>query len=175
MSQEIQHYFTIFADDFGVFDTHTYDWFLHPVVTPTAIKEMRHHYQLPRTIATYNALFDRVNKATLDYLTVNFAGRHTGRQFLLALQDEMQGKTPLAYNNKILIKILHRLKFDVSDFIRYYHFAQSSLIKEQKNFHSEHLTTLPSTLIYFIDDVMMVDALAQRQIFAFLNEKTAER
>ena len=119
MSQEIQHYFTIFADDFGVFDTHTYDWFLHPVVTPTAIKEMRLSYQLPKTIPTYNALFDRVNKVTLDYLTVNFAGRHTGRQFLLALQDEMQGKTPLDYNNKVLISILHRLRFDVSDFIRY--------------------------------------------------------
>ena len=175
MSQEIQHYFTIFADDFGVFDTHTYDWFLHPVVTPTAIKEMRLSYQLPKTIPTYNALFDRVNKVTLDYLTVNFAGRHTGRQFLLALQDEMQGKTPLDYNNKVLIRILHRLRFDVSDFIRYYHFAQTSLIQEQKNFHSERLTILPSTLIYFQDDVIRIDALAQRQIFAFLNETTAER
>mgnify|MGYP006992093940 CR=1 FL=1 len=175
MSQEIQHYFTIFADDFGVFDTHTYDWFLHPVVTPTAIKEMRLSYQLPKTIPTYTALFDRVNKVTLDYLTVNFAGRHTGRQFLLALQDEMQGKTPLDYNNKVLIRILHRLRFDVSDFIRYYHFAQTSLIQEQKNFHSERLTILPSTLIYFQDDVIRIDALAQRQIFAFLNEKTAER
>ncbi|MBR6896518.1 MAG: dithiol-disulfide isomerase [Lactococcus sp.] len=175
MSQEIQHYFTIFADDFGVFDTHTYDWFLHPVVTPTAIKEMRLSYQLPKTIPTYNALFDRVNKVTSDYLTVNFAGRHTGRQFLLALQDEMQGKTPLDYNNKVLIRILHRLRFDVSDFIRYYHFAQTSLIQEQKNFHSERLTILPSTLIYFQDDVIRIDALAQRQIFAFLNEKTAER
>ena len=175
MSQEIQHYFTIFADDFGVFDTHTYDWFLHPVVTPTAIKEMRLSYQLPKTIPTYNALFDRVNKVTLDYLTVNFAGRHTGRQFLLALQDEMQGKTPLDYNNKVLIRILHRLRFDVSDFIRYYHFAQTSLIQEQQNFHSERLTILPSTLIDFQDDVIRIDALAQRQIFAFLNEKTAER
>ena len=87
----------------------------------------------------------------------------------------MQGKTPLDYNIKVLIRILHRLRFDVSDFIRYYHFAQTSLIHEQKNFHSERLTILPSTLIYFQDDVIRIDALAQRQIFAFLNEKTAER
>ena len=48
-------------------------------------------------------------------------------------------------------------------------------IQEQKNFHSERLTILPSTLIYVQDDVIRIDALAQRQIFAFLNEKTAER
>lgn len=175
MSQEIQHYFTIFADDFGVFDTHVYDWFLHPVVTPSAVRDIRQRYQLKTDTATYNAVFNRIYKVTLDYLTVNISGRHTGRRFLLALQEEMAGLTPLDYDNHVLIRILHRLKFHVSDFIKHYSLAKTSLIKEQQNFHSEQLSILPSTFIYYEDDVIKLEALAQRQIFAFLNEKTAER
>lgn len=175
MGQEIQHYFTIFDDDFTNFETQTYDWFLHPVVTPAAIRKIQDTYRLTKDIDTYNKIFNRIYKVTLDYITVNFSGRHSGRSFLLALQEEMAGLSPLDYDNRILLKLLHRLKFDVSEFVKYYPYAKTSIIDEQRNFNSESLTVLPSTFIYFQNDVLKIESLAQRQIFAFLNEKTAER
>ncbi|HCN74572.1 DsbA family protein [Pseudolactococcus plantarum] len=175
MGQEIQHYFTIFDDDFANFDTQTYDWFLHPVVTPAAIRKIQNRYHLKQDIATYNKIFNRIHKVTLDYFTVNFSGRHSGRSFLLALQEEMRGLTPLSYDNHVLLALLHRLHFDVSEFIKYYPYAKSSISVEQKNFNSEQLTVLPATFIYYQDDVIKIESLAQRQIFDFLNEKTAER
>lgn len=175
MGQEIQHYFTIFDDDFTSFETQTYDWFLHPVVTPAAIRQIQDTYHLTKNIETYNKIFNRIYKVTLDYITVNFFGRHSGRSFLLGLQEEMDGLSPLDYNNRILLKLLHQLKFEVSEFIKYYPYAKTSIIEEQRNFNSEGLTILPSTFIYYQDDVIKIEALAQRQIFALLNEKTAER
>lgn len=175
MAQEIQHYFTIFDDDFANFDTQTYDWYLHPVVTPAAIRKIQSIYHLTQDINTYNKIFNRIHKVTLDYFTVNFFGRHKGRTFLLALQEEMQGLTPLNYDNRILLNLLHRLKFDLSEFIKFYPYAKNSIISEQKNFNSEHLTVLPATFIYCQDDIIKIESFAQRQIFDFLNKKTAER
>lgn len=175
MGQEIQHYFTIFDDDFTNFETQTYNWFLHPVVTPGAVKKLQKTYHLTQDIATYNRLFNRIYKVTLDYITVNFSGRHTGRSFLLALQEEMLGLSPLNYDNRILLNLLHQLNFDVSEFIKYYPYAKTSIIDEQRNFNSEGLTVLPATFVYYLYDVIKIESLAQRQIFDFLNEKTAER
>lgn len=64
-----------FNDDFSYFDTEVHDWFLNPVVTPTAVKDIREAYQLTKDVTTYNAVLDRVYKATLDFMTVSFAGR----------------------------------------------------------------------------------------------------
>ncbi|MDR1605943.1 MAG: DsbA family protein [Streptococcaceae bacterium] len=175
MTIEIQHYFTLFDDHFGDFDTETYEWFLNPVVTPTAIKHIRDTYGLAKDVATYNAVFNRVHKATLDYLTVNFAGRHTGRRFLLALQDEMAGQTPLDYNTEHLRKVLHQIEFKCSDFIQHHPYAKASLLRSRHHFHSEALNVLPSSLVYFKTDAIQINHLDQHQIFAYLHQKTAER
>ncbi|GFH42788.1 hypothetical protein Hs30E_13390 [Lactococcus hodotermopsidis] len=178
MIYEIQHYFTPFGDEFSDFNLQIYDWFLNPVLTPTAVKAIRDSYQLDKNVTTYNAVFDRIYKATLDFLTVNIAGRHTGRKFLLALQHEMSGKTPLDYNNKILYKILCDLHFDSHDFIKNRYFAKKSLMRSQRNFHSDNLTTLPTSLIYYENEALRIDQLAQNQLFSYLhhieNNKTAE-
>ena len=162
MTSEIQHYFTLFNDDFSYFDTEVHDWFLNPVVTPTAVKDIREAYQLTKDVTTYNAVLDRVYKATLDFMTVSFAGRHTGRRFLLALQDEMVGK------------ILHKLNFNVSDFVKHFPFARASLIRSQRNFHLEGTKTLPVTFIYLKDDAIKIDDFPQSQIFTYLDQKAVE-
>ena len=174
MTSEIQHYFTLFNDDFSYFDTEVHDWFLNPVVTPTAVKDIREAYQLTKDVTTYNAVLDRVYKATLDFMTVSFAGRHTGRRFLLALQDEMVGKTPLDYNNQVLISILHKLNFNVSDFVKHFPFARASLIRSQRKFHLEGTKTLPVTFIYLKDDAIKIDDFPQSQIFTYLDQKAVE-
>ncbi len=174
MTSEIQHYFALFNDDFSYFETEVHDWFLNPVVTPTAVRDIRDAYQLTKDVTTYNAVLDRVHKATLDFMTVSFAGRQTGRRFLLVLQAEMAGKTPLDYNNQVLRKILHQLNFKVSDFIKQFPYARASLIRSQRNFHSEGLKTLPSTFIYFAEDAIKIEHLPQSQIFAYLDQKAAK-
>ena len=174
MTSEIQHYFTLSNDDFSYFETEIHDWFLNPVVTPKAVRKIRDTYQLTKDVTTYNAVLDRVYKATLDFLTVSFAGRHTGRRFLLALQAEMVGKTPLDYNNQMLFKILHQLNFNISDFVKHFPYARASLVRSQRNFHSEKLSTLPTTFIYFKDDAIKIEHRPQSQIFAYLDQKAAE-
>ncbi|GAX46968.1 thioredoxin domain-containing protein [Pseudolactococcus reticulitermitis] len=173
MTSEIQHYFTLFNDSFNHFETGEHDWFLNPVVTPTAIRDIRDAYQLTKDVATYNAVLDRVYKATLDFMTVSFAGRQTGRRFLLVLQAEMVRKTPLDYNNQVLCNILHQLNFKVSDFVKQFPFARASLVRSQRDFHSEKLSTLPTTFIYFEDDAVKIEHLPQSQIFAYLNQKSS--
>ncbi|GAB2022903.1 hypothetical protein RyT2_19770 [Pseudolactococcus yaeyamensis] len=174
MTSEIQHYFTLFNNDFSHFETEGHDWFLNPVVTPTAVIDIRDTYQLTKDVATYNAVLNRVYKATLDFLTVSFAGRHTGRDFLLMLQAEMVGKTPLDYDNQVLLNILHQLNFNISDFIKQFPFAKASLFRNQRNFHSESLKNLPATFIYSKEDALKIEHLPQSQIFAYLNQKAAE-
>lgn len=167
MAHEIQHYFAIFDDDFDHFDWQFYDWFLKPVMTPKAVKQVRDAYQLTKDVATYNAVFNRMYKASLDYLTVNFAGRRTGQLFLLALQTEMVGRTPLDYDNKILHNILHDIKFDLHDFLKHRAFAKASLLRNHRHFHRDGLTALPSSLIYFQHqhDAIKIEHLPQCQIF----------
>jgi len=91
---------------------------------PRCRKKNSNIYHLTQDIATYNKIFNRIHKVTLDYFTVNFSGRHSGRSFLLALQEEMSGLTPLSYDNHVLLALLHRLHFDVSEFIKYYPYAK---------------------------------------------------
>lgn len=174
MTCEIQHYFTLFNDDFGQFETQQYDWFLNPVVTPVSVKAVRDAYQLPQDVTTYNAVFDRIHKATLDFLTVSFAGRQTGRRFLLICQSQMAGKTPLDYDNQILLDILHQLNFQVSDFVKAFPYAKTSLSQSQRNYHSEQLNTLPASFIYQDSEAFKIEQLPQSQICLYLNQKAAE-
>ena len=48
---------------------------------------LRDEEDLPKTISSLNACYDRLQKVSLDYLTVNLYGRKQGRLFLLLLQD----------------------------------------------------------------------------------------
>ncbi|GFH41184.1 hypothetical protein [Pseudolactococcus insecticola] len=178
MTYEIQHYFTLFNDDFDFnqLETATYDWFLNPLITPTAVRNTRDAYHLTKDVTTYNAVFDRLERVTLDFLTVNFAGRKAGRAFLSALQTLMTGKTPLDYNNQVLRQILHQIDFDVADLIRNHQFARASLIRSQHNFHADKLTILPSSLIYDItrNDAVLINYLTQNQVTDYLHHQTAQ-
>lgn len=174
MTREIQHYFTLFNDAFDQFETETNDWFLNPVVTPSAVKSVRDAYQLPQDVQTYNAVFDRVHKATLDFLTVSFAGRQMGRRFLLACQEEMSDKTPLDYDNRVLFCILHDLNFSVSDFVKHFPYAKNTFKQCQRNFHSEKMTALPTSFILSETEAYQLENLSQSQVFQYLHQKAAE-
>ena len=103
---ETHYYFTPILDHLEEFDHN--DWHLYPIVTLPAAKQLRDEEDLPKTISSLNACYDRLQKVSLDYLTVNLYGRKQGRLFLLLLQDFLE-------ENKGLMGVISSLKVKLKE------------------------------------------------------------
>lgn len=111
---ETHYYFTPILDHLEEFDHN--DWHLYPIVTLPAAKQLRDEEDLPKTISSLNACYDRLQKVSLDYLTVNLYGRKQGRLFLLLLQDFWKKQLSWTIQLKFVSKFYKKLGFLHSTF-----------------------------------------------------------
>ncbi|AYG01764.1 DsbA family protein [Lactococcus allomyrinae] len=170
---EIHYYFTPILDHLERFDQN--DWHLHPIVTLPAAKELRDVEDLPKNVASLNACHDRLQKISLDYLTVTLYGRKQGRLFLLLLQDCLSEITVLEYTDQIRQKILKKLNISTSDFMEYRQFAKRHLSLDLKDFRENDFHASPSSLVITDKECLHMEKCSHLalQDYLYQIEKTA--
>ncbi|MFK4959524.1 dithiol-disulfide isomerase [Lactococcus garvieae] len=170
---DIHHFFTPILNQFSEFDAHS--WYLYPIATLAAAKELRDNSDLPKNIENLNASFDRLQKISSDFLTINLHGRKYGRKFILALQERLDNLSILDYNNQMRHEILCEIKLTTADFITHRQFAKKQMIKNAQEFYKNEFTQVPSTLIYTDTECLHIENCSQALIQNYLRhfEKTA--
>lgn len=170
---ETHYYFTPILDHLEEFDHN--DWHLYPIVTLPAAKQLRDEEDLPKTISSLNACYDRLQKVSLDYLTVNLYGRKQGRLFLLLLQDFLKETTILDYTAQIRQQILQEIGVSTLNFLEYRSFAKKHLALILKDFRKNNFQTSPASLILTDKECLRVENYSHALLQQYLEqiEKTA--
>ncbi|WP_081165353.1 dithiol-disulfide isomerase [Lactococcus garvieae] len=170
---DIHHFFTPILDQFSEFDSHS--WYLYPIATLAAAKELRDNSEMPRNIENLNASFDRLQKLSSDFLTINLHGRKYGRKFLLTLQDKLKHNSVLDYNNQMRQEILSDMGLTTADFITHRQFAKKQMMKNAQEFYKNEFTQVPSTLVYTETECLHIEGCSQTIVQNYLRriEKTA--
>ncbi|MEY8458864.1 dithiol-disulfide isomerase [Lactococcus ileimucosae] len=170
---DIHHFFTPILNKFSEFDSH--NWYLYPVATLAAAKELRDSSNLPKNIEYLNASFDRLQKISSDFLTINLHGRKYGRKFILALQERLENLSILDYNNQMRHEILSEIQLTTADFVAHRHFAKKQMIKNAQEFYKNDFTQVPATLVYTENECLHIESYPHVIIQNYLRhiEKTA--
>lgn len=170
---EIHYYFTPILDHLEKFDQN--DWHLHPIVTLPVAKKLRDAEDLPKNVTSLNACHDRLQKISLDYLTVNLYGRKQGRHFLLLLQELLEETTVLGYNNQLRWSILKEIKVSTSDFMEYRSFAKKNLSTILKDFRKNNFHDSPASMITTEQECLHIENCPHLDLQNYLYkiEKTA--
>ncbi|MFC4653382.1 dithiol-disulfide isomerase [Lactococcus nasutitermitis] len=170
---EIHYYFTPILDALETFDEN--DWHLCPVLTLVTAKALRDRLELPRNVENLNACYDRLQKISVDFLTVNLHGRKYGRQFLLKLQEKLAEPGILAYNDLLRHQILQEIGLRTSDFIIYRDFGKQELALVSQNFHKDNFKQSPAGLIMTDTEYLQLNKCDHHHLQNYLKniEKTA--
>ena len=170
---EIHYYFTPILDHLESFDQN--EWHLHPIVTLPVAKALRDAENLPKNVTSLNACHDRLQKISLDYLTVNLYGRKQGRLFLLLLQESLLEKTVLDYNDRLRHQLLKEINVSVTDFMEYRSFAKKHLSIILKDFRNNGFRSSPASLVMTDEEHLQLEACQHGDLQHYLLqiEKTA--
>ena len=170
---DIHHFFTPLLDEFTEFDNN--NWYLSPVVTLAAAKELRDLHRLPKTIENLNVSFEILEKISKDFLIINLHGRKYGRKFLIELQNRLAVLTILDYNDGLRQEIIEVLGLARTDFLVHQNFAQQQLIEATRDFYKNGFVQAPASLVYTGRECLKFDSCSQRIIQNYLShiEKTA--
>lgn len=170
---EIHYYFTPILDHLESFDKN--DWHLYPIVNLATAKRFRDAAGLPRNVEHLNAVFDRLQKISLDYLTINLYGRKYGRRFLLNLQDTLSADQLLTYNNLIRQQILQKIGLSISDFKIFHKFSKSELKNGLQDFYENHFKQCPASFVLTKTEALQINACEHKLLQNYLIEieKTA--
>lgn len=170
---EIHYYFTPILDQLEQFDQNL--WYLYPIVTLATAKELRDTEDLPKNVAALNACHDRLQKISLDYLTVNLHGRKYGRAFLSLLQDLLSEMTILDYTGQLRQQILSEIGVSTADFMEYRPYAKQHLALILQDFRKNDFQFSPAGLIMTAEECLQVEKCSHANLQRYLHqiEKTA--
>lgn len=170
---EIHYYFTPILDRMETFDQN--DWYLNPIVTLATAKALRDAQDLPKDVCSLNACYDRLEKISLDFLTVNLYGRKQGRVYLLLLQELLEETTILDYTGQLRQKILSKIGVSTADFLEYRSFAKKHLSLMLQQFRKYEFEGAPAALIMTEEECLQVENCSHNVLQNYLHhiEKTA--